>query len=64
MTTFTKDLQLVKQGFEKEVIIRRRDELKKLEHEGKTCKNKFRLQCIVQDFKRLQRELNIIESLF
>ena len=64
MTRFERDLNEAKNGNEKEVLTRRKKELKKLEEEGKTCKNAFRAQCIAQDYNRLKAEYLKISSLF
>lgn len=65
VTRFMKDCEAIKNDpFEaREILERRQRELDKLEREGKTCKNSFRLQCIVQDFTRLKREYNELDAL-
>lgn len=60
MTTFKRDLQAAIDGDYQEVITRRRNELKAIDREGRICKNKFRMECLAQDYRRLSRELDAI----
>ena len=64
MTRFEKDKADALAGNEIEVITRRRAELKRLENEGKSCKNAFRRLCIAQEYARLKDELDEIRELF
>lgn len=64
MTRFEKDKAEALAGNEIEVITRRRAELKRLENEGKSCKNSFRRLCIAQEYARLKDELDEIRELF
>ncbi len=64
MTRFEKDLQDALNGNEKEVLTRRKAEIKKLTAEGKACKNGFRRTCIAQEIARLTREYNEIDGQF
>ena len=64
MTRFERYKAEALAGNEIEVITRRRAELKKLENEGKSCKNSFRRQCIIQEYASLDAELKAITELF
>lgn len=64
MTRFEKDYIAAQNGSGREIIERRRAEIRKLTQEGKCCKNAFRRQCIAQDVVRLTRELDKIDELF
>ncbi len=64
MTRFEKDLNEAKNGNEIEVLTRRKAELDRLWKEGKACKNGFRRSCLAQEFARLKKEYEAIDSLF
>ena len=49
MTTLEKDMREALEGNEKEVLLRRKAEIKRLTLEGKGCKNGFRRQCIANE---------------
>lgn len=64
MTRFERDLKDALEGNEIEVLTRRKNELKKLEQEGKACKNGYRRQCIAQEYAKLKREYEKIAENF
>ena len=64
MTRFEKDLKDALEGNEIEVLKRRKAELQRLTQEGRSCRNGFRRQCIVQEVARLTREYNAISDNF
>ena len=64
MTRFERDYKDAEEGNGIEVITKRRAEIEKLTHEGKSCKKSFRRTCIAQDVVRLKTELKKIEELF
>lgn len=61
MTKFQKDLEAAKLG-DRSVLESRITELEKIEKEGRRCKNKFRMQCLLQDRERIMNEVAIIEE--
>lgn len=61
MTKFQKDLEAAKLG-DHSVLESRIAELEKIEKEGRRCKNKFRMQCLLQDRERIMNEVAIIEE--
>ena len=65
MTRFEKDYNEIKNNSLIATVIlkKRKAQLEKLEHEGKSCKNEFRRMCIVQEFVRLKREYDILDDL-
>ena len=63
-TRFERDYKDAEEGNGIEVITKRRAEIEKLIHEGKSCKNSFRRTCIAQDVVRFKTELEKIEELF
>lgn len=64
MTKFEKDYKEAAEFGGVKVIERRKNEIKGLTLEGKKCKNKFKMQCIAEEIKRLKKELETIENLF
>ena len=64
MTTFKKDMREALNGNEKEVLLRRKAEIKRLTLEGKGCKNGFRRQCIAQHVMKLEAEYRQISNMF
>lgn len=63
MTRFERDYADARNGGI-EVLRERKAELDRLENEGKSCKNKWRMQCILQDYARLKNEYTALSSLF
>ena len=63
MTRFEKDYEEVKNGNALVVMKRRKEEIAKLEKEGRSCKNSFRRQCIAQEYNRLKFEYNQLDEL-
>lgn len=61
MTKFQKDLEIAKSG-DRSVLESRLAELKRVEREGRSCKNKFRMECLMQDRDRLVKEITAIEA--
>lgn len=61
MTKFQKDLEQAKLG-NRSVVESRIAELKKIDGEGRRCKNSFRMQCLLQDKARVLRELEELEA--
>ena len=64
MTTLEKDMREVLEGNEKEVLLRRKAQIKRLTLEGKGCKNGFRRQCIAQQVVKLEAEYHQISNMF
>ncbi len=64
MTTFEKDMREALEGNEKEVLLRRKAEIKRLTREGKGCRNGFRRQCIAQQVMKLEAEYRQISNMF
>ena len=64
MTTLEKDMREALEGNEKEVLLRRKAEIKRLTLEGKGCKNGFRRQCIAQQVVKLEAEYRQISNMF
>lgn len=64
MTTLEKDMREALEGNEKEVLLRRKAEIKRLTLEGKGCKNGFRRQCIAQQVVKLEAEYRQISDMF
>lgn len=65
MTRFEKDFNIVKQNPIKgiEILKYRKEELRKLNKEGRACKNSFRLDCILKNIAILNEEYQIISEL-
>lgn len=61
MTKFQKDLEVAKTG-DRCVLESRIAELKRVEREGRSCKNKFRMECLAQERNRLVKEIAAIEA--
>ena len=64
MTTLEKDMREALEGNEKEVLLRRKAEIKRLTLEGKGCKNGIRRQCIAQQVVKLEAEYRQISDMF
>lgn len=63
MTRFQKDKQEILAGNSREVMVRRKEELKKLEKELRECRNGFRAQCLRQEIERRQREYRELDEM-
>ena len=64
MTTLEKDMREALEGNEKEVLLRRKAEIKRLTMEGKGCKNGFCRLCIAQQVVKLEAEYRQISDMF
>lgn len=64
MNRLEKDLAEALDGNEIEVLARRKQELDRIEKEGRSCKNEFRRQCLAQEYTRLKAEYDYIDSQF
>ena len=64
MTRFERDLKDALEGNEIEVLTMRKAELERIYREGKACKNDFRRECLAQEYVRLKREYEEINSHF
>lgn len=62
MTKFERDMIEALEGNAREVIERRRAELKEIERQGRSCKNGFRRQCLAQEYVARKVELDEIEA--
>lgn len=46
------------------VILRERQaELHQIERQGRACKNRFRLECLAQEYNRLKREYDTLDAM-
>ena len=63
MTRFERDMKAALEGNGIEVLTKRKAELDRLYKEGKTCRNRFRMQCIAQEYSRLRAEYDEIDAL-
>ena len=64
MTRFEKDYINVVEGNEIEVLTNRKEELTQLRRQLKSCKNRFKAQCLIQEIERLEKEYCQIGKLF
>ena len=64
MTRFEKDYHEMLKGAGLYILQGRRTEIQKLKKEQRTCKNRFRFQCICQELSRLEREYEALEELY
>lgn len=64
MTRFEKDYQEMLKGAERYILEDRMKEIQKLKKEQRTCKNRFRFQCICQTLDRLEEEYELLEALY
>ena len=64
MTRFEKDLNEIAEGNGTEVMKRRKAELAEIMKKGKAEKNSFKMQCLVQDYKRLSAEYDKLDEMF
>ena len=64
-TRFEKDYAMVMEGEDdaERIILRRKNEIRRLRREGRECRNGFRKQCIQQELERLEHELEILVDL-
>ena len=63
MTRFEKDQNEINEGNEIEVLQRRKAELENLYKQGRSEKNRFRRQCITQEYSRLKAEYAKLDSM-
>ena len=64
MNRLEKDLKDALEGNKIEVLTRRKQELERIEQEGRSCKNGFRRQCLAQEYTRLKAEYDYIDRQF
>lgn len=64
-TRFEKDYATVMEWDDdaERVILKRKNEIRRLKKEGRECRNQFRLTCIRQELERLEHELEILVDL-
>ena len=64
-TRFEKDYAKVMEWDDdaEDIILRRQEEVKQLQREGRQCRNRFRMTCIRQELERLEHELEILVNL-
>ena len=65
MTKFEREYHEAFNNYDRcfEIVLRRSEELKKIESEGKREKNSFRLQFIAREYNERKRELEAFEEL-
>ena len=64
MTRFEKDYHEMLKGAGWYILKKRMEEIKELKNEQRSCKNRFRFQCICQTLNRLEREYEALEGLY
>jgi hypothetical protein len=64
MTRFEKDYHEMLKGAGRYILEGRMEEIRKLKKEQRTCKNRFRFQCICQTLSRLEKEYEALEGLY
>lgn len=64
-TKFDKDLKLIETdpGEGTMILRERKAELEHIEREGRSCKNRFRLECLAQEYNRLKREYDALDAM-
>lgn len=63
MTRFEKDVKEIMEGNSVEVMMRRKAELEEIYRKGRCERNGFRLQCLLQDYRRLQAEYKKLDDM-
>lgn len=63
MTRFEKDAKEIMEGNSVEVMMRRQAELEEIYRKGRCERNGFRLQCLLQDYRRLQAEYRKLDDM-
>ena len=63
MTRFEKDIKEIREGNSVEVMMRRKAELEEIYRKGRCERNGFRLQCLLQDYRRLQAEYKKLDDM-
>ena len=64
MTRFEKDYHEMLKGAGRYILKKRMEEIKELKNEQRSCKNRFRFQCICQTLSRLEWEYEALEGLY
>lgn len=64
-TKFDKDLKLMETDPDEGTMIlrERKAELEHIEWQGRSCKNRFRLECLAQEYNRLKREYDTLDQM-
>ena len=63
MTRFEKDVKEIMEGNSIEVMMRRKAELEEIYRKGRCERNGFRLQCLLQDYRRLRAEYEKLDDM-
>ena len=45
------------------ILRERKAELERIERQGRACKNRFRLECLAQEYNRLKREYDALDAM-
>lgn len=64
-TKFDKDLKLMETDADASIMIlrERKAQLERIERQGRACKNKFRLECLAQEYNQLKREYDALDQM-
>ncbi|MCI6206841.1 MAG: hypothetical protein MR654_08010 [Corynebacterium glucuronolyticum] len=64
-TKFEKDLKLMETDIDEGIVMlrERKAELDWIEREGRACHNRFRLECLAQEWNRLKCEYDILDQM-
>lgn len=64
-TKFDKDLRVMETDSDAGIMIlrERKAQLERIERQGRTCKNRFRLECLAQEYNRLKREYDALDAM-